>query len=231
MAPLPLPEEGGVENLENLDKRVVFSISGSQEGMESHGRPNIRPQSSSSFTCWPYSCTLSQPVEPGKRCTAHSDTSPVCSQAAQVGSLCSTLLPNCGYGGGSVGPNRTVSGYLASATQPVSLASADHHSWLCDSVRLASPQVQRHLLHNSEGGRCYCLACGDRSPTDEGCDRANPSNRHEDGVFQPLLHCTQEWQWVMTNLGPASLEPARIQNITYVMYMYIPKIYLHHIGN
>ncbi len=41
-----------------------------------------------------------------------------------------------------------------------------------------------------------CLACGDRSPTGEGRDRAGPSCRYEVRVLQPLLHCTQEKWWL-----------------------------------
>ncbi len=51
-----------------------------------------------------------------------------------------------------------------------------------------------------------CLACGDRSPTGEGCDRAGSSCRYEVRVLQPLLHCTQEKWWVTTDLGSASFE-------------------------
>ncbi len=87
--------------------------------------------------------------------------------------------------------------------------------WLLRTIRLGyaiqfarrPPQVQRHPLHISEGGRCSCLACGDRSFTGEGCDRAGPSSQYEDGVLQPLFHCTQERRWVTSGLGPACLEP------------------------
>ncbi len=79
------------------------------------------------------------------------------------------------------------------------------------SVRPASSQVQGHPLHFSEGGRCSCLAHRDRSPPGEGCDRAGPSSRYEDGVLQPLLHCTQKRRWVETNLGSARPEPGPSQ--------------------
>jgi len=69
-------------------------------------------------------------------------------------------------------PTCTVSESLVSAPQSVS----DHQVQLCDSVRPASPQVSGHPLHNSESSRCPCLACGDRSPTGEGRDRAGPSS-------------------------------------------------------
>lgn len=102
-APLPPPGEGHVENLlfrfallsasqsmvpKFSTKEHFFSISGSQEGTESCGRINTGPHSSSSVTsrqqqavreCQqrPYSRTLCQTVEPGKRCTTHTDPSSV----------------------------------------------------------------------------------------------------------------------------------------------------------
>ncbi len=51
-----------------------------------------------------------------------------------------------------------------------------------------------------------CLACRDHSPVGEGYNGAGPSSRCEDGVLQPLLHCTQERLWVKANLGFARLE-------------------------
>ncbi len=67
-------------------QEAVLSASGSQEGMERHGRTNTGPHSSPSLASrqqWavrerhqrPYSRTLCQTVEPGKCCTAHSDPS------------------------------------------------------------------------------------------------------------------------------------------------------------
>ncbi len=96
----------------NLDKRAVFSVSGSQEGMESHGRTNTGSHSSSSLASRqqqavrehhqsPYSRTLCQTMEPGKCCTAHSDPSLV---RPRAGSLHSTSLPHHGYVGGPTGP-------------------------------------------------------------------------------------------------------------------------------
>ncbi len=129
----------------------------------------------------------------------------------RAGSLCSTSLPHHGYVGGSVGAAGTVSRSLASAPQSVSVAPTDHQTRLCDSVRPASPQVQGHPVHFSQTRRCSCLACGNRSPTGEGCDRAGPSSRYEVGVVQPLLHCAQERWWVTTDLGSASFEPCTSQ--------------------
>ncbi len=105
-----------------------------------------------------------------------------------------------------LGPTCAVSASLVSAPQSVSLAHSDHQARLCDSVRPASPQVQGCPLHFSESCRYPCLACGDRSPTGEGRDRAGPSCRYEVRVLQPLLHCTQEKRWVTTDLGSASFE-------------------------
>ncbi len=127
-------------------------------------------------------------------------------RAPRAASLRSTSLPHCGYAGGPLGPTCAVSASLVSAPQSVSLAHSDHQARLCNSVRPASPQVQGCPLHFSESCRYPCLACGDRSPTGEGRDRAGPSCRYEVRVLQPLLHCTQEKRWATTDLGSASFE-------------------------
>ncbi len=75
----------------------------------------------------------------------------------------------------------------------------------------APPQVQGHPVHFSQARRCSCLACGNRSPTGEGRNRAGPSSRYGVGVVQPLLHCAQERWWVTTDLGSASFEPCTSQ--------------------
>ncbi len=154
------------------------------------------------------SCTPCPIVEPGKCCTAHSDpaTGRLPKRAPRAASLRSTSLPHCGYADGPLGPTCAVSASLVSAPQSISLAHSDHQARLCDSVRPASPQVQGCPLHFSESCRYPCLACGDRSPTGEGRDRAGPSCRYEVRVLQPLLHCTQEKRWVTTDLGSASFE-------------------------
>ncbi len=147
-------------------------------------------------------------MEPGKCCTAHTDpaTGRLPKRAPRAASLHSTSLPHCGYACGPLGAACAVSASLVSAPQSISLAHSDHQARLCDSVRPASPQVQGYPLHFSESCRCPCLACGDRSPTGEGRDRAGPSGRYEVRVLQPLLHCTQEKRWVTTDLGSASFE-------------------------
>ncbi len=77
----------------------------------------------------------------------------------------------------------------------------------------ASPQVQGHPVHFSQTRWCSCLACGNRSPTGEGRNRAGPSSRYEVGVVQPLLNCAQERWWVTTDLGSASFEPCTSQAV------------------
>ncbi len=153
--------------------------------------------------------------ESGECYTTHPDPAPCHHRPGlhrpRAGSLCSTSLPHHGYVGGSVGAAGTVSLSLASAPQSVSVAPTDHQTRLCDSVRPASPQVQGHPVHFSQTRRCSCLACGNRSPTGEGRDRAGPSSRYEVGVVQPLLHCAQERWWVTTDLGSASFEPCTSQ--------------------
>ncbi len=153
--------------------------------------------------------------ESGECYTTHPDPAPCHHRPGlhrpRAGSLCSTSLPHHGYVGGSVGAAGTVSRSLASAPQSVSVAPTDHQTRLCDSVRPASPQVQGHPVHFSQTRRCSCLACGNRSPTGEGRDRAGPSSRYAVGVVQPLLHCAQERWWVTTDLGSASFEPCTSQ--------------------
>ncbi len=149
-------------------------------------------------------------VEPGKCRTAHSD--PTSERTAfRVRPLCSTSLPHRGYVCGFPGPACTVSGGLASAPQAVSLAHENHQTWLRDSVRPVSSQVQGHSVHLCVEQACPSLACGSRGPAGKGRDRAGPSSRDEVRVLQPVLHRTQERRWVTTNLGPARPEPGPSQ--------------------
>ncbi len=149
--------------------------------------------------------------ESGECYTTHPDLAPCHHRPGRhrprAGSLCSTSLPHHG----SVTPLVPLARSLASAPQSVSVAPMDHQTRLCDSVRPASPQVQGHLVHFSQGRRCSCLACGNCSPTGEGRDRAGPSSRYGVRVVQPLLHCAQERWWVTTDLGSASFEPCTSQ--------------------
>ncbi len=73
-------------------------------------------------------------------------------------SLHSTSLP---YWGTSVVPMVPLVWCLGAGSCPaVSLAPKDHLTRLCDSVRPASSQVQRHPPHSSEGSRCPWLVRG-----------------------------------------------------------------------
>ncbi len=86
-ASLPPPEEGRVDNLlfQKSRQEAVVSVSGSQEGMESHGRINFGPHSSSLSPAGSsgrfesvikgYSRTLCQIMEAGKR-APHTQTPP-----------------------------------------------------------------------------------------------------------------------------------------------------------
>ncbi len=118
-------------------------------------------------------------------------------------------LPHCGYVSGFVGVTSTVPGSMASVSQPISLAPPNHQPQICDCP--VTSQVLRHPLYFSEGSGCPCLSSKDRSPADEGCDRAGPSSRYEVRILQPLLHCTQERRWAKANLESAHLEPGPSQ--------------------
>ncbi len=147
-------------------------------------------------------------MEPGECRTTHSD--PTSRRTAfRVGPLCSTSLPLCGTSVTPLVP--LVQSLGAWLPQAVSLAPEDHQTRLRDSVRPASSQVQGHSVHLSVEQGCPCLACRSRGPTGEGRDRAGPSSRDEVRVLQPILHRTQERQWVTTNLGPARSEPGPSQ--------------------
>ncbi len=105
----PGGESFGLKKNKKSRQEVVLSASGSQEGMESHGRTNTGPHSSPSLASrqqWavrerhqrPYSRTLCQTVEPGKCCTAHSDLSLVRHGPG------SCVSPRCPTAGTSVVP-------------------------------------------------------------------------------------------------------------------------------
>ncbi len=111
----------------------------------------------------------------------------------------------------AVGAACTVSGGVAHAAQPVSLAHAHNSTRLRDPVRQATSQVQRCSRDVGGSPERPCLARGDCCPPGKGCNRAGPSNRDEAGVLQPLLHHTQERWWPSANPGSASLEPGFAQ--------------------
>ncbi len=125
-------------------QEAVVSVSGSQEGLESHGRINFGPHSSSLSPAGSsgrfesvikgYSRTLCQIMEAGKR-APHTQTPP----RSATGQVPMVPLVRC-LGAGSC--------------PAVSLAPKDHLTRLCDSVRPASSQVQGHPPHSSEGSRC-----------------------------------------------------------------------------
>ncbi len=226
---------------QNFNKRAVSSVSGSQEeesgvpcitgslpssslarqwgvAQKHPSCPFVEPGKGSSTQAPASSrhtqagllCFPPHEEESGECYTTYPDPAP-CRHRPRAGSLCSTSLPHHGYFGDPVGAAGMVSRSLASAPQSVSVAPTDHQTRLCDSVRPASPQVQGHPVLFSQGHRCSCLACGNRSPTGEGRDRAGPSSRYGVGVVQPLLHCAQERWWVTTDLGSASFEPCTSQ--------------------
>ncbi len=254
-APLSPPKEGrwrilfrfvlfccwpGSSGTQNIGKRLVSSVSGSQQ--EDSGEPCITGSRSSSslpsrqqWLAQEHSyCPF---VEPGKGCSTRAPASsrhtPGCHKP-QAGFLCSSCTRRNKV---SVtlqiqAPPPAVTGLfhltapprvrrsrwfcwhglsLVSAPRSVSVASADHQTRLCDSIHSAFPQVQGHLVNFNQGGRCPCLACGNRSPASKGCDRAGPSSRYEVRVCQPLLHCAQEERWDTTNLGSASIDPWALQ--------------------
>ncbi len=70
------------------------------------------------------------------------------------------------------GATCAVSGGMACAAQPVLLAHSHNSTRLCDSVRQATYQVQRHSRDFSGSQRCPSLARGDCCPPGKGCNRA-----------------------------------------------------------
>ncbi len=111
----------------------------------------------------------------------------------------------------AVGAACTVSGGVAHAAQPVSLAHAHNSTRLRDPVRQATSQVQRRSRDIGGSPERPCLARGDCCPPGKGLNRAGPSSREEAGVLQPLLHRTQEMWWPSTNPASASFEPGFTQ--------------------
>ncbi len=99
---------------------------------------------------------------------------------------------------------------MAHTAQPVSLAHAHNSTWLLDSVRQATSQVQRHSRDFGGSPERPCLARGDCCPPGKGCNQAGPSSQDQAGVSQPLLYRTLE-RWSPTNPGSASLEPGFAQ--------------------
>ncbi len=160
-------------------------------------------------------------VEPGRCCSEHPDPA-LGRDAFRVGV---TILHHAALPWLHLWflcPTCMVSGSLTSAPQSVSLTHPDHQTRLCNSVWLASPQLQGYPVYLHADQRCSCLSGRNCSPAGEGCDRAIPSSRYEVRVLQPVFHSTQERRWVTTNLGPASFELATsqttIQNVDSEMH-------------
>ncbi len=131
--------------------------------------------------------------------------------ASERTAFCAIHLHHHMYVDCAVGAACTVSGGVAHAAQPVSLAHAHNSTRLRDPVRQATSQVQRCSRDVGGSPERPCLARGDCCPPGKGCNRAGPSNRDEAGVLQPLLHHTQERWWPSANPGSASLEPGFAQ--------------------
>ncbi len=104
-----------------------------------------------------------------------------------------------------------LSGGVALAIQPVSLAHAHNSTRLRDSVRQATYQVQRRSRDVGGSLERPCLARGDCCPPGKERNQAGPSSQDEAGVLQPLLQSTQEMWWPSTNPGSASFEPGFTQ--------------------
>ncbi len=166
-------------------KKAVSYVSGSQEGTDS----SVRDTVSTPPSPFPFVSRQQVPVrgrdassltpcptgKPGKCRTTQSE--PTSGRTVfWVESLCSTSLPHSGYVGGSPSPACSVSGGLASSPQTGLMAHKNYQTWLCDSVRLASSQVQGRSVHYCAEPGCSRLANGDCGPTSKGCDRAGPSS-------------------------------------------------------
>lgn len=132
----------------------------------------------------------------GKICSEQlAFTSGCCASQVEAHSLPQLLLR--GYvGNHSVDTACLEIGSLVSFTQPVSLAYLDNPTWLCDSIRQASAQVQVLPLCICHGQGCSCLACGSCGPLGDGRNRACPSGRDE---------------WITIYPGLVSLEPVHSQ--------------------
>ncbi len=122
-------------------QEAVVSVSGSQEGMESHGRINSGPHSSSlspagsngrieSFIKG-YSRTLCQIMEAGKR-ASHTQTHPPRSATSQVPAFHLAALPRVRRWSRW---SRLYCVWVPGSCPAVSLAPVDHLTRLCDSVQ------------------------------------------------------------------------------------------------
>ncbi len=85
------------------------------------------------------------------------------------------------------GVTRTEFGGMACTAQPVLLANSHSTTWLCDSVRQAASQAQRHSQDYGGSLRSNCLVRGDCCPPGKGCNRASPSSWDEAGIYSPFF--------------------------------------------
>ncbi len=70
---------------------------------------------------------------------------------------------------------------------PVLLANSHSTTWLCDSVRQAASQAQRHSQDYGGSLRSNCLVRVDCCPPGKGCNRASPSSWDEAGIYSPFF--------------------------------------------
>ncbi len=137
-------------------QEAVVSVSGSQEGMESHGRINSGPHSSSLSPAGSsgrfesvikgYSRTLLPIIEAGKR-APHTQNHPR-SATGQVPAFHLAALPRVRRWSRW---SHLYGVWVPGSCQAISLVPVDHLTRLCDSVRPASSQVQGYTPHSSEG--------------------------------------------------------------------------------
>ncbi len=223
-APLLPPEEGRVVNplfflsvlplpavpkfsikeqfLSSLGPKRARRVVGGAKPLHSHP-PLLSPADSSAQFEMGTQASPAPPVRPWNQVSVaqHTQTLRAASQR-EPPELRPCVPPRCPTAGTPVVPLvplvRSLQAWLA-------LPSPSR--WLIRTIRLGyaiqfarrPPQVQGCPLHFSESCRYPCLACGDRSPTGEGRDRAGPSCRYE-------VRGTQEKWWVTTDLGSASFE-------------------------
>ncbi len=177
---------------QNLKKRAVSFLSGSQDGEDGSARGAVStlpsPSPFASGQQGPVqehdaSRTPCPTVEPGKCRTVHSDPT-LGHTAFRVGSLCSTSLPHSGCIGGSTSPACSVSGGLASAPR--------RSRWLMRTIRLGYAIQFARRPPKSGGIRFTSVQDKDapvlrHGPAGEGRDTAGPSSRDEGRVYSPYF--------------------------------------------
>ncbi len=173
--------------------------------MESHGRINSGPHSSSLSPAGSsgrfeniikgYSRPLCQLW---KQVNMHRTLRPLLGPP-RARSLHFTSLPYRGYVGGPAGPACTVSGCRGVAQPSCWLLWT---IWLCYAIQFTRrpPKFRGIHLTAVKAADAHVL-WGNHCPTGEGRDETGLSSRYEGRVFQPLHHCAQEKRWVTTNLG------------------------------